>query len=604
MYKYCKHNLIKYIYFILIFISGIIFISIYQHNTEIASSNNDFVKPMRITGFYQEWDSDEWIPFNSYDEITTDSKEITICAEVNEKIQPGIEIMFCMYRLDLKILINGDVFYESNGSEFGQWDSFLSPGIKNGDEIRFIMRQVDEGSYRDSYRYMLNRMYYGTKYSLLKQQIKSNIIPILICALTLIVGVGTLFAAVVLALLRISERRGYLACGLLLISGAVCTFINYEYITLIFDSPSLINIVDILFEAMICEFLMLYLKSYICTEKYIKIVNLMACIWPAEIVFYFICRDFKIIGEEGIVKIILSVILIMFFVEIIFLLKDYFKFKNETIKYVLISGIMLLGTTIIEIVHFLIKNIYWIYVFQGGLLLFTFMQLIVLMSYTKDSIRQAAKARKLEAELVQNNVAIMLSQIQPHFLYNSLTTIGYLCEKEPKTARRMLNKFSDYLRVNMDSLKQNAPVPFSKELEHVKTYLELEKMRFDDDLNVEYDIDTTGFMIPVLTVQPIIENAVKHGIGRKEDGGTVRLSVKETDSDYVICVEDDGVGFNKTEKKNDSRTHVGISNVSERLEAMSGGELFIKSEKGIGTTVIIKIPKERTKEKYEDNSSR
>lgn len=110
------------------------------------------------------------------------------------------------------------------------------------------------------------------------------------------------------------------------------------------------------------------------------------------------------------------------------------------------------------------------------------------------------EAEQLKAEIAENRISIMLSQIQPHFLYNSLNTIYGLCEKDPTAAKKAVNDFADYLRGNMDSLSRNCPVPFETELNHLKAYLSLEQTRFKKKLNIEWDIQTDSFMIPSLTV--------------------------------------------------------------------------------------------------------
>ena len=126
----------------------------------------------------------------------------------------------------------------------------------------------------------------------------------------------------------------------------------------------------------------------------------------------------------------------------------------------------------------------------------------------------------------------MVSQIRPHFMYNALSSIAILCKLNPETAYDATITFSDYLRGNMDSLKQTAPVPFTQELEHLKKYLYIEKLRFADKLNIEYNIQVTDFVLPLLSVQPLVENAVKHGVGMKKKGGTVTISTRETDNAY------------------------------------------------------------------------
>ena len=226
------------------------------------------------------------------------------------------------------------------------------------------------------------------------------------------------------------------------------------------------------------------------------------------------------------------------------------------------------------------------------------MMTVILMEQRNDLFHQRTELIQKEEELVQKErkinemqIRLVISQIQPHFLYNALNSIYYLCEKDARTAQEAINNFSNYLRGNMDALRSTTPVCFDIELNHVKNYLALEKMRFEDELEVVFDIETTAFEIPSLCLQPVVENAVKHGVGKKIDGGTVTIRTREMEDSFEIIVEDDGVGFDMNEKKEDGRSHVGIENVNNRLQEMVGGSLTIKSTPGIGTFAIIHIPK-------------
>ena len=215
----------------------------------------------------------------------------------------------------------------------------------------------------------------------------------------------------------------------------------------------------------------------------------------------------------------------------------------------------------------------------------------LVMCYAVVHVDQTRRLAQQERDLAESRVAIAVSQIQPHFLFNALNTICYLCGVDAKEAQKALREFSDYLRMNIDSIGVNKPTFFPAELDHVKTYLKLEKMRFEEELNVEYDIEVTDFKVPPLSVQPLVENAVKHGVGKKPGGGTVRLATRELESSFEIVVQDDGVGFDPSAVPSDGREHVGISNVRQRLWTMCGADLSVASEPGRGTTVTIRVPK-------------
>ena len=210
--------------------------------------------------------------------------------------------------------------------------------------------------------------------------------------------------------------------------------------------------------------------------------------------------------------------------------------------------------------------------------------------------KQLAKAEK---QLYESRISVMLSQIQPHFLYNSLNAIRGLCRKDPEQAREAIGSFAEYLRGNMDSLNKREPIPFIRELAHIENYLKLEKFRFGDELKVNYDIKEKNFFVPALSVQPLVENAVKHGICEKENGGTLTLKTYRDGEYIVIEVSDDGIGFyaEKLISEDKERSHIGIQNTRERLKQMIGASLTIESLPGKGTVAKIRfIPEENTED--------
>lgn len=222
----------------------------------------------------------------------------------------------------------------------------------------------------------------------------------------------------------------------------------------------------------------------------------------------------------------------------------------------------------------------------------------IAMYFMKVNLNNIVKTEELtekeanqRVELSEVKTKVMLSQIKPHFIYNTLTTISYFCSEDPQKADELTNRFSEYLKNNLSSLSETEAVAFSKELEVIKNYLEIEKMRFEERINVEYDIRFEDFAVPVLTIQPVVENAVKHGICKKEDGGTVKISSLEEENYYCIIVQDDGVGFDKDAVNFDGKEHVGVKNIISRIENF-GGEVEIESKVGVGTTVTIRLPKE------------
>ena len=237
-----------------------------------------------------------------------------------------------------------------------------------------------------------------------------------------------------------------------------------------------------------------------------------------------------------------------------------------------------------------------IHFYYFGLAVTMIYQIIRLVYDLRKQYLESIRYQQMQKELYEAKVGVMVSQIQPHFMYNALTSIAMMCSIDPETAQEATVTFAKYLRGNMDSLKQTNPVPFTQELEHLKKYLYIEKLRFGNKLNIEYDIQATDFVLPQLSIQPIVENAVKHGVGMKKKGGTVTIATRETDNAYEVIISDDGVGFDTTaQKKDDGRSHVGMENTQRRLKDMCGGEMIIKSTPGEGTVATVRLPKEGQK---------
>ena len=206
--------------------------------------------------------------------------------------------------------------------------------------------------------------------------------------------------------------------------------------------------------------------------------------------------------------------------------------------------------------------------------------------------RLEAEKNIVEAELKESRISIMLSQIQPHFIYNTLGTIERMCLKDPPKAFDLVRNFSLYLRGNFSELDSVVPIRFAEELKHIGYYVNIEKVRFPD-INIEYAVETTDFVLPALSVQPLVENAIKHGLMRLETGGTVVIHSYETPTHFCIEVKDDGVGFDAS-LPIDEKKHVGLRNIRGRLKAMVNGDLILESKLGCGTKAVIMIPKEVT----------
>lgn len=271
---------------------------------------------------------------------------------------------------------------------------------------------------------------------------------------------------------------------------------------------------------------------------------------------------------------------IIMIVVIIMILKYRKNLKAEGILYLVSISVLSIPTMILWDVWYP----------EPEYVMVTLYFVLVFILFHKELTTQLVKKEK---EMAESKITTMINQIQPHFIFNSLSTIKFLVKKDQMEAIEAIDEFSDYLRGSMDSLTRNCGVPFSEELELVNHYLYMEKKRFGDKIHIEYDIQMDGFLVPALSVQPIVENAVKHGIRAQLKGGTIKIATKEDAKHFIIQITDDGAGFDPQAKKEDGKSHVGIANVQKRLALMCEGTLEIESAPGKGCQVTIRIPKRK-----------
>lgn len=200
-------------------------------------------------------------------------------------------------------------------------------------------------------------------------------------------------------------------------------------------------------------------------------------------------------------------------------------------------------------------------------------------------------AVRLYRHIRVKNAALMMRQVSPHFIYNTLGAIQAMIKVSPDTAYQMLGDFSTYLRANIDTISNYKKIKFSEELRYIKAYTSIEQMRFGERLKIIYDIREEEFRLPPISVQILVENAVVHGIQNTE-GGCVWIRSYQDDKFYVVEVEDDGKGFDR-DTATKKHTSTGLKNAEFRLRELSNASLSIHSEKGVGTKAIVRIPKKK-----------
>ena len=575
---------------------------------QVVKNNNQAIMPVPreyvLLGEYS-YDGENWYPYNEDSDISALEGDLVVRGHLDSDVTEGAMLNIFCNHIGVSIYVNGEMVYIDAPSEiknYGidlmssmcgkRWEQLLFPVITTEDEIEFHFINYHKHGNKNAYKEALSSLLITPPdNSILEVYLKSYIelfervgYALLIVAVMLLgaslsavvfksnianhlfkIGISTLFAG------------GYMVFDIMMIY-----FADELLVVKTYGSQLGLMLSIYFIGLMVCDSLKdKYKKTAEIVMSGSAIVNLLIIVLAAagKVLLYDTLLFWEIM--QCIISISLMVLCIL----------ELRKEKKCRIEWILYIGVNM--AILIDMAGVGYHKYYSGIWFKIGFVIMLFVFLFYGVKQIIMNQQAALKNKKLKEELEQSRITVMLSQIQPHFLYNSLTSVMDLCDSNPKEAKAAIADFADYLRGNLSSLKTENLIFFEMELEHVKKYLKLEKLRFQDELEVVYDIQSKDFMLPSLSVQPLVENAVKHGVGQKIGGGTVTIHTSETEDDYVIRITDDGVGFEEGEYANDGGTHVGIENTKKRLLMMANARLEMESRKGEGTTATILIPKRR-----------
>ncbi len=559
---------------------------------------DEYSAPLTISGEYSVDGGRTFVPYSSYDDIDMKTlNRLAIRGTFDQDVKVGQKIYMFLNYIDVAIYANDKIVYTNDPDVAYCWDALDSVAFGPYDTVTIELNTRRTVVYNVAFKQFLNRLTNSTKNKILQDMLMKDLIRQIGELILLIIGI-LIIQNFFEYQSEDRETTGILSCGGCIIVGAISCFINADYITLLLPRFELLEYLDTLTQIYMVIFAMAYLRRYMKDKACVTASGIVLVVAYNVTLIYMIWRTFSK-GSAAVSMIpvaIMGVIAIPYFVYLI--IHDFKSQKTRLTRSVGIHSAVLFVSLLIEILYFLITGTYIVDALEFGLLAFGICQIVVISRENTRIRVEAARARQLESELMQSRVSIMVSQIQPHFMYNALSTIRALINKDPEEARTAIDFFTKYIRANMDSLSQKNAIPFKKEMEHVESYLYIEKLRFGDKLKIDYDIQADAFKIPCMTVQTLAENAVKHGLLAKEDGGTLTIRSRETANCFEVLIEDDGVGFDYNDRPDSSRSHVGIENSRKRLAAMCGGTLSIGSKPGVGTTITITIPKVAVRDEY------
>ena len=291
-------------------------------------------------------------------------------------------------------------------------------------------------------------------------------------------------------------------------------------------------------------------------------------------VFYYVTDDNRFF-YGSLYKLSLVPLVLIMLLNIVGVIIRRKKLSN---KYLVALLVYLLPMSAAIIIHmFILVDLFVVF----GMALFVIIMFGLILS---DNMEQYMRQQR---EIANQRANVMVLQMRPHFIYNTMMTIYCLCKQDADKAQQVTLDFTDYLRNNFSAIASENPVPFADELKHTQAYLAVEQAQHEDNLFTNFDTPHILFRVPPLTLQPLVENAVKHGM--KLEGAPLHIYVKtrKTNSGSEIVVENDGPGFNPAD---DNEPHIALNNIRQRLEMMCNGTLTISPRDGGGTVVTVLIP--------------
>lgn len=583
-----------------------------QVNNRVASQARGVIYPsVFFRGEYKIGDG-SWQEYKRGIHLSAKEADITLRGKLVKTIPGIIEeigsvtqgdmVAFYCNHLQVKICEEGSqpVFLETEIPQYEitcakLWQPYRCQG-EGEPEVEIWIHSPHKFGNENAVDEMLNNMYIYAGYDFEEDRIQEGNLQRIVGMLILLCACCMLGISVFAGRIHIRGNRYFWIIALIM------TFAG-GYILL--DSPN-VNLWKLAYSfntaalgicMMLYQYLVTLLISYILggkIQKFGQVLVHVSGMIPTALLFVSIFTEIHFYGTWGIWAILESFVSIVLLVCVWYDAKDM-EYSKRTIQTAATAP--LLGFA----VDVLATAVGW---WQGGILsllvfyIYALIVFIIVVRIVPQKINEAARAkeleeqqRKLQQELKDRRVSVMMSQIRTHFIFNVMTIISGLCNSNPQKADDALILFARYLRKNIAIMDRDEPIFLSQELQHLEDYISLEKLRFGEKISFQKNLEVTDFKIPPLTIQPLVENAIKHGLLASGKKGTVTLSSRAKEDDILITIEDDGSGFTPEELEKENA--VGIRNVRYRIENMVGGTLEIISVPGEGTRAQIRLPRNR-----------
>lgn len=594
---------------ILIILITIIFLGIIS--TFSASSLLENVKKTNVSEYNNGWNflyggKQEEVKEIPTKQIVKRGRKYRIQNRLPEVLDTDTVLALCLLRQEAEIYIDGEKRTEYNNHSIHFFKTMpLSKVIfipleeqDSGKIIEIVLK-----SYNITYSGRINEMYYGPSMACVLSTLSYQM-PIF-CLYFLFACISVLLI-LIFCFIRKKKRRylEILGLGIVTLDLTVSVAMNYNILQLVVQNDRYINLLGFISTIFLPFAYIAYFIHQAGKKEVKKVMVPFAYFFLAFIIFILFSQVKQMIDLGFILELYTICTIIMFICSIALLLIEICTEYTYSKIPLFLALHILLFTVVVEIFS-CFQNVVSSRnsgVFFGAGI---FACLIILGTVsTNNVIKTFEENQRNREEILQNRVDLMIHQIQPHFIYNTLNSIQALIDIDAQKASKMIYDFSRYLRVHIDTMEMEGMISFKEELENITAYVEIEKVRFPK-IKVHYEIKEYNFLIPALSIQPIVENAIRHGISKKINGGNVWIRSVKMHEKIVIEIKDDGVGIKTINPLTDSdesnkKRSVGLKNITYRLNKICNAVVQCTSEMGVGTTVTIELPEMRgeTNENY------
>ncbi len=539
----------------------------------------------------------------SFDAV--DKHRVTLKGHFDKDIEKNVTLMMRIHNISVSLRVNGEeIFtygkkgtYPSVAHSAGNvWQSFVSPGITSDDEIEIILNNFYSEVNHDTFELFVNELRIGSERALFYELLRKYAFTIECSMLIISLGVFVLASACIMHFRGTKGLGQLFSFGLLSTAGGIWMFTEFETLSFLVPYPVYGTMLDMFAQLMLPPFALLHSLSYIKHDKLQKIGRMVFCGTMVYNTFVFLMFIFGIMDPYELQRMHVLIALIDIGGGFGMLIYNAAITGDKQMRGALLAFMPTVAGGMLDIANNFI-GFSTMFFFKYGFVVSMLIQLFGISDYMRMASVNQVKNTQLEKDLLESRVALMMNGIRPRFLYNALNSIRMVVRNDPERADEALLDLSDYLHANLSELGNENMISFKQVMNNVNCYLSIEKIRLAERLTVDYNIGYVDFKLPALSLETIVENALRNGIERKPGGGTIRVKTELKQNIVYITVSDDGAGFNQDDLKTGND---GINNVKLRLDYLCGGTLRLVSEPWVGTTVTIKLPVEKVKETAEE----